>query len=707
MEGIIKNKIDWVVKCVLFAIGVLFAAILIFALGTVLNSKSDARIIIPKNVAIAERTIAQTFFEKSPIAGETTGDLIAIPQKSLALESLIGPNADVYISFNEDYFRAKSVISVPFPHFESVEMRNVSCREKPFNKHQENWQRLKSNKNGSFYYEVSLPLKCFELRFAGITPMNLKVEFLESAEAMRAQTDFETTLVHIPYYTFLAAVLGASCVAFLATRDPILPMYICYIVTVCVFSFFMDGNGYVFFTRINASIAIKGFGAGSLFAVTMVAWMWMKILGESRLFAMAFWINLLTPLYGLFIISEAVVRWANIVAIASETMMIVGGSLKLKHLLANQKTRFNAIYMFLGLCVFNVCACVWVLQNLTFIESTLWTRNSVKLGFVLESSFFMWAIANSYRNKQHELRKILEQEKKEYYEAALQFVPQCLLDILHKDDIRSIDFGTTVELIGTIVCIDIKGFTQWSEHRPSKEIILNINESWAALIPAVHKLNGAIVNFTGDGLILLFPDDPLDALTFVVSTMHRKKSDPTFIPSFEFGMGVHYGTIILGAVGQKTQMSLTVLSDIVNTAARIETVTRDIKSMLVVSAAFIRACGFDKKSAVQIISPRHKLRSNSLFTNVGVRFLGTRLFKGKRKPIELYEIAIVDDASEFKQMVDFINRNENLRRSSESQHIYASGLSQAVKESPILAHYMKYTDKMAVNLEFTDDVTMF
>ena len=154
-------------------------------------------------------------------------------------------------------------------------------------------------------------------------------------------------------------------------------------------------------------------------------------------------------------------------------------------------------------------------------------------------------------------------------------------------------------------------------------------------------------------------------------------------------------------------MSLTVLSDIVNTAARIETVTRDIKSMLVVSAAFIRACGFDKKSAVQIISPRHKLRSNSLFTNVGVRFLGTRLFKGKRKPIELYEIAIVDDASEFKQMVDFINRNENLRRSSESQHIYASGLSQAVKESPILAHYMKYTDKMAVNLEFTDDVTMF
>ena len=97
-------------------------------------------------------------------------------------------------------------------------------------------------------------------------------------------------------------------------------------------------------------------------------------------------------------------------------------------------------------------------------------------------------------------------------QAALLFVPRCLLDIFGQDDLRTINLGSTVSLVCTIVCLDFKGFTQWAENRLLAEIIVRTNEAWSALTPNVHKSKGAVVIFTGDGLILLFPHSPLDAL---------------------------------------------------------------------------------------------------------------------------------------------------------------------------------------------------
>ena len=292
----------------------------------------------------------------------------------------------------------------------------------------------------------------------------------------------------------------------------------------------------------------------------------------------------------------------------------------------------------------------------------------------------------------------------QYYTAALKFVPRFLLDLLGKDDIRNIDFGSTVSLIGTIVCIDIKGFTVWSENRLPQEIISKTNEAWTSLIPHIHSCNGAVVSFTGDGLIILFPKNPLDALTFIVCTMERKKNDAAFIPDFDFGMGVHYGSIILGTVGQSSQMHITVLSDIVNTAARIEGVTRDTKSMCAASGAFIRACGIGKSSTLQIKPTGHRTNSDSdsdsdsIFLGVGMCYLGARMFKGKSIAIELFDIAFAQNAAEFKQIVDFINRSENLKRGIEYSNESDCLLTAAEKENPILVHYLKHAAKTEFKL---------
>ena len=322
---------------------------------------------------------------------------------------------------------------------------------------------------------------------------------------------------------------------------------------------------------------------------------------------------------------------------------------------------------------------------------------------MVESFFFLWAISTAYQQKQKNVKLNLESEKSQYYEAALHFVPKILLDLLGKDDIRNIEFGSTVSLIGTVVFIDIKGFSQWSEFRTPEEIIAKTNDAWASLIPDVEKNNGAVVSFTGDGLILLFPKNSLDALTFIVTTLKRKKTDPAYNPLFDFGIDVHFGPIILGTVGESSQMQLTVLSDIVNTATRIESVTHNTKTMIVVSAAFVKACGLGKKSVLQIQPSRYKCGSNSVFTDVGMRFLGARRFKGKHGSIEIYDISFVEDPAEFKQSVDFINRNEILKHGVDTKYHSASALTQPKNKCLIVSHYIKHAEKTDLSRDSCDE----
>ena len=694
-----KNKIDLLLKCMLFAVGIVSAAVLFYAVWSIFKTPSVARTLIPRDVAVASRTLAQTFQEKKPVAGETSGKLTEVPRESLALELLMRPNSDVYLSFSADFMRPKNVIAVPYPHFESVEMRPVTCGEKPFNAPQDRWQKLSGYQNGSFFFEVTSPLKCFELRLAGICTKNVRVEFFDSISAMEGARKFEVSAVQVPYFSFIAVILISSIIALAITKDNVLPMYICYVLTISGFSFFIDGNGYVFIKGLSKAMSIFGYGSAGIFSVSMVAWMWLKILGKSRLFFVVFWISFLSNLIGPVFLSEAVVRIVNIIVISCGIIMIIGGAFKVVASLKDKVRRSNAIYMFLGLFLFNICACIWVLQHLSFIESTLWTRSSVKIGFIFESSFFMWAISNSYRNRIESTKHDLVQDKIQYFEAAQRFVPHFLLEILGKDDIRNINVGSTVELTGTIVCIDIKGFTQWSENRHPDEILFETNKAWGTLIPEVHKNKGAVASFTGDGLVLLFPKNPIDALTFLISTMNRKKNDPTFIADFEFGMGVHYGSIMFGAVGQKTQMCLTVLSNIVNTAARIESVTRDTQSMIVASASFVKACGIDKKSTLQILPKGYaQLNSESVFFDVGMRFLGSRLFKGKRTAMELFDISFVNNTDDYKRIVDFINKNEISKKSmGGNKEMLANGLSEAEKVCPVLTHYIKYSENLTAN----------
>ena len=57
------------------------------------------------------------------------------------------------------------------------------------------------------------------------------------------------------------------------------------------------------------------------------------------------------------------------------------------------------------------------------------------------------------------------------------------------------------------------------------------------------------------------------------------------------GVGVHYGPVIAGTLGDENRLEYTVVGDTVNTAQRIEHLTRDVGAPLLVSAELLSAAG--------------------------------------------------------------------------------------------------------------------
>ena len=104
--------------------------------------------------------------------------------------------------------------------------------------------------------------------------------------------------------------------------------------------------------------------------------------------------------------------------------------------------------------------------------------------------------------------------------------------------------------------------------------------------------------FMGDGLLAIFgapeadPDHAANAaraaraLVAAAGAIPRPDGTPTRV-----GVGVHTGAVVLGSVGSPRRKDYTAIGDTVNTAARIETMTRDVEADVLLSEATVQAAG--------------------------------------------------------------------------------------------------------------------
>ncbi|MBS1198388.1 MAG: signal transduction histidine kinase [Proteobacteria bacterium] len=207
------------------------------------------------------------------------------------------------------------------------------------------------------------------------------------------------------------------------------------------------------------------------------------------------------------------------------------------------------------------------------------------------------------------------------------FVPHTFLAFLQKASIIDLALGDHVQQEMTVLFSDIRSFTSLSETMTPKQNFDFINAFLRRVGPVIRDHGGVIDKYIGDAVMALFPGSVERAVRAAIDMQRRvaaynfERQAKGYMP-IAIGVGLHWGNLILGTVGEDERMDSTVISDAVNLASRLEGVTKNYGASIVVSEAIIS-----------------RLPSSADFD---VRFLDKIQVKGKKEPVVIYEIFDAD-----------------------------------------------------------------
>jgi len=139
------------------------------------------------------------------------------------------------------------------------------------------------------------------------------------------------------------------------------------------------------------------------------------------------------------------------------------------------------------------------------------------------------------------------------------------------------------------ICIlfsDIRSFTSISEKMEPEDIIGFLNKYLGAMTEAIQSHDGTIDKFMGDGIMAFFgaPKSSsapvLDAFNAAkdklkkLEDLNTEFAKTNNMPFLKIGIGLHYGAAVVGNIGSKQRNEYTAIGDVVNTASRLEGLTK-------------------------------------------------------------------------------------------------------------------------------------
>jgi class 3 adenylate cyclase len=201
------------------------------------------------------------------------------------------------------------------------------------------------------------------------------------------------------------------------------------------------------------------------------------------------------------------------------------------------------------------------------------------------------------------------------------FVPTEFLSLLKKKNINEVGLGDHTEKEMTILFADIRNFTGISETLSPSENFSFINDYLSVMGPIIRENNGFIDKYIGDAILALFFTSADAAKASVEMHAMLQRFNAQFIdgifPQIRIGVGIHTGRIMLGTIGEVRRMENTVISDTVNAASRIESLTKKLFAGILLSG----------ESLAQIPGDDYK-----------VRLVDVTQLRGKTKALEIYEL---------------------------------------------------------------------
>ncbi len=154
----------------------------------------------------------------------------------------------------------------------------------------------------------------------------------------------------------------------------------------------------------------------------------------------------------------------------------------------------------------------------------------------------------------------------------------------------------------TVLMSDIRDFTKRTEESSAEAIVDLLNNYLERMVSIVDRYDGTVDKYIGDALMVLFgaplakgddPDRAVQAAFAMRDELARlneemKHASPQRFSPVRIGIGIHTGEVVAGSIGSANRLEYTVIGDAVNLASRIEGLTKQFKTDILISEATVK-----------------------------------------------------------------------------------------------------------------------
>jgi len=174
----------------------------------------------------------------------------------------------------------------------------------------------------------------------------------------------------------------------------------------------------------------------------------------------------------------------------------------------------------------------------------------------------------------------------------------------------------------TILISDIRSFTSLTESENPEHLVSGLNRYFTDMVSIIRKQEGFVDKFIGDGILAIFGlDEPNNAATHAVRAaleMQRivQASSQKYELPIQIGIGIHCGNVIAGNIGSAERLEFTFIGDPVNTAARLESLTKTLNAKILVSDSVYTQLVDTEKKRPWIKFGEQSIRGKSIRVNV-------------------------------------------------------------------------------------------
>ena len=253
------------------------------------------------------------------------------------------------------------------------------------------------------------------------------------------------------------------------------------------------------------------------------------------------------------------------------------------------------------------------LGSVIFCSTALYGYYTIRAGLLLDLSYtliaeFVTASVAYYLNfrKQYKLRQQIKKQFEHYLD------PQQVKRL--QDNPSLLKLGGEKRYC-TFLFTDVRGFTVLSETKPPEEVTAIMNKALTIQAKAVQEHGGMVDKYIGDAMMAIF-NAPIDldkheeaAIKAALQIKHEMQEAQLGI---DIGIGINAGEAVLGNMGSDSRFDYTAIGDAVNTAARLESATKEVGVDLLIGESTAQAVDYELQSLKPI------------------------KVKGKAKPLKIY-----------------------------------------------------------------------